>query len=254
MNQKFMSKNISHNQSANQSRGLSQTLSPIYLSPDEIRLKLKSLVKEEKKLLVQILDLLKTIEESEAFLRWGFGSMFDYCTSELGYSEGAAQRRILAMRLLKKIPETREVITDGRLSLSVAAQVQNFFKEEDKYRKLVNQPLLEVQQKREVINSLLNLSSRDTERKLCEYASFPIEIRERTKPVSATHTLIQFVADESLLNDIEKLKSITSHTNSDRRYDLLFRKIVDIALEKLDPDRQLARRIARKNAQVQEMH
>lgn len=211
----------------------------------EIREKIKILVRNEKQLLVQILECLKVIDESELFVRWGFASMFEYCTSELGYSEGAAQRRVLAVRLLKRIPEVKEKIRDGSLSLTVAAQAQNFFREEDKYRNQVNQPKLDLQTQKDVVFNLLNLSSRESERKLLSYTERPAEVREITKAISPELTLIQFTANEQLMKDLKKLKSLTSHTNYEGRYDLLFRRLADIALDKLDPERQLARKIAR---------
>src|SRR5688572_6219718 len=99
------------------------------MNQNELREKIKSMIAEERKLLLQILEHLKTIEDKLFYLQWGYSSMFDYCTRELGYSEAAAQRRIQAMRLTKVLPEVKSKIADGSLTLSAASQAQSFFKE-----------------------------------------------------------------------------------------------------------------------------
>lgn len=212
------------------------------LNSDAIRKKMKILVRQEQVLLVQILETLKAIEDNNLYLEWAYGSMFDYCVQELGYSEGAAQRRILAMRLTKSVPEVKECLRNGSLSLSVAARAQDFFRKEERLRRGSNQGELDVETKRNVLSNLLNLSARDSERKLVEMFNHPEEFDEKTKPLPGDKTLIQFVADRQLMNQLEKLKSLTSHSNFLGRYDLLFKKLAVIALDKLDPERKLLKR------------
>ena len=62
----------------------------------------------------------------------GFSSLFDYAVRELGYSEGAAYRRIKAMKLCCDFPETESRLQSGRLSLSAACQLQTFFEKQTK--------------------------------------------------------------------------------------------------------------------------
>ena len=66
------------------------------------------------------------------FFKQGFSSLFDYVVRELGYSEGAAYRRIKAMKLCCALPETANRLQSGRLSLSAASQLQVFFEKQDK--------------------------------------------------------------------------------------------------------------------------
>ena len=53
-------------------------------------------------------------------------------SEELGYSEGAAYRRIKAMKLCCALPETANRLQSGRLSLSAASQLQVFFEKQNK--------------------------------------------------------------------------------------------------------------------------
>ncbi len=48
---------------------------------------------------------------------------------ELGYSNGAASRRISAMRMVKELPEVEKKIESGALNLCNISRAQTFFRE-----------------------------------------------------------------------------------------------------------------------------
>ncbi len=107
------------------STGFSSSLSGL---PDQVLLAhTRSLVLHEQALQLAVLDHLREIHARHLHLRLGFSSLFDYAVRELGYSEGAAWRRIKAMRLCSDTAGTRERLQDGSLTLSAAAQLQNTF-------------------------------------------------------------------------------------------------------------------------------
>ncbi len=92
----------------------------------------KLLVQKERSLHVQILRHLREIEAWQLYFSEGYASLFDYAVRGLGYSKGAAFRRIKAMRLCRDEPETLEKIKSGRLSLCAASQLQSFFEKQKK--------------------------------------------------------------------------------------------------------------------------
>lgn len=73
-----------------------------------------------------------------------------------GYSEPAANRRIQSARLLSECSELAPQIQSGCLSLSVLTQAQTFFRREE---------IRDVEEKREILKSLENQSTRQAERK-----------------------------------------------------------------------------------------
>ena len=103
-----------------------------HLSDQELLSQTKVLVQKERDIHIQVLHHLKEIESRKLYFSQGFSSLFDYAVKELGYSEGAAYRRIKAMRLCRDIPETEARLQSGRLSLSSACQLQNFFEKQAK--------------------------------------------------------------------------------------------------------------------------
>ena len=102
------------------------------LSNQELLSRTKFLVQKERDIHIQVLRHLAEIDSRKLFFQQGFSSLFDYAVRELGYSEGAAYRRIKAMKLCRELPETANRLQSGRLSLSAASQLQVFFEKQDK--------------------------------------------------------------------------------------------------------------------------
>ena len=91
------------------------------LSDRHLVQRLKELTAVEHQLEVVVIDHLRELERRRLYLSWGFSSLFDYATHELGYSEAAAWRRIKAMRLCGEVEGARERMRDGSLTLNSAA-------------------------------------------------------------------------------------------------------------------------------------
>src|SRR5690606_11893613 len=96
---------------------------------------LRSFVSEERQATLRVLHYLREVETRRLHLEAGYPSLFEYCVRELGYSEGAAHRRVSAMRLMRDIPQVEKKIEAGRLSLTAAAKAQSHFKESAKAKK-----------------------------------------------------------------------------------------------------------------------
>ena len=94
----------------------------------------RQLARHEQALQILVLDHLREIEARRLHLMRGYGSLFDYVVHELGYTAAAAWRRIKAMRLCSDTDLARELLQDGSLNLSNAAQLQNLFERSDRSR------------------------------------------------------------------------------------------------------------------------
>ena len=207
---------------------------------------LKTLVAKEREVLLELLHYLREVERRRLYLRMGFSSLFSLMTESLGFSEGAAQRRIQAMRLLKSVPEAAPKLKSGEISLTVASQVQGFIGRENKRRKQDKAPLLQATEKLNLLHQLEGTSSRECERQLARIAPESSLPPEKTRVITESRTMVQFVAHEALMAKLEKLKCLTSHSNPEGKYDLLFDRLADLALDRLDPERRAKRREQRK--------
>ena len=102
------------------------------LSNQQLLSQTKFLVQKERNTHIQVLHHLGEIDSRKLYLELGFSSLFDYAVKELGYSEGAAYRRIKAMKLCRDLPDTESRLQSGKLSLSSASQLQAFFEKQAK--------------------------------------------------------------------------------------------------------------------------
>ena len=92
----------------------------------------KALTQKERAVHIQVLRHLREIESRKLYFSEGCSSLFDYAVRELGYSEGAASRRIKAMKLCRDLPPAEKKLQSGKLSLSGACQLQSFFERQKK--------------------------------------------------------------------------------------------------------------------------
>lgn len=206
--------------------------------PDDRLLKdLKALARREREILGELLRYLQEVETRQLHLSRGFPSLFAFCTEALGYSENEAHVRIQAMRLTRALPEAAVDLQNGRISLSVAAQVQSCFRRAEKEKRPVPQF-----KKLEILQEMHETTSRQAERKLA--AHFP-EMRmppEKARALTAEMTRLELNLPQELLAKLERLQQLMAHKNFSGRYDLLFDAMAEIALDHLDPERKESRK------------
>lgn len=126
----------------------------------------KKLAASERELTVKILHHLKEIDRRKLFSDHGCTSLHHYCVKELGYSEGSAHRRIVSARLLREIPVIEEKIENGSLNLMNISSLTNFFKEQE---------IVDVERKKEILQQVEGLSTRECELKLLQLSEKPVE-------------------------------------------------------------------------------
>ncbi len=85
---------------------------------------LRATAGEERDRQVDFLRYLDAFDAREAYREAGFGSLWLFCLRELALREGAAGRRIGAMRVLRAFPRLEAPLRDGRLSLTTAVTLR----------------------------------------------------------------------------------------------------------------------------------
>ena len=117
----------------------------------------KRRVGEERAATYDILLYLAEIQSRMLYAKRGYGSLYDMCLQELGYSAGAAYRRITAMKLAQDIPEVKGALETGTLSLTTASTLQSFFDREKRDQKKT----YSTTQKLALVNELSGRSKRE---------------------------------------------------------------------------------------------
>ena len=199
------------------------------LNREELISQTDLLVKKEREVTAELIRHLCEIEARRLHLELGFGSMFEFLTKYYSYSEGAADRRLSAMRLSKSVPGVMEAIETGTLSLSAASQAHHFFQREEKAGKKYS-----AERKAEVTQTLAGKSRRDCEQELLRLSPQSAIPAERERVISPDQVEIRFVADAKLAAKLKRIKQLLSH-HGDLGYAELIERIADQALKKLDP-------------------
>jgi hypothetical protein len=94
---------------------------PGSLDSKSLAVRLRELSGEERNVQVEFLLHLDEYDRRRAYLEAGYGSLWTYCLEALHLREGAAGRRINAMRVLRRFPALEAPLRDGRLCLSTVA-------------------------------------------------------------------------------------------------------------------------------------
>jgi hypothetical protein len=167
----------------------------------------------ERTLTIEIIGLLEEVDRRSLHLGLGYGSLLEFCVKDLKYSDSAAYRRISAMRVAREVPQIKEAIESGSLNLVTVTQAQTFFNHEKKYS-FKNYSKAE---KIIVLQSLENKSKREAEKILVQ-RSPTLSKPEVVRAVSENQTRLTLQIEESLLKQLEQLKSKYSHINPNPSY------------------------------------
>ena len=168
------------------------------LSDKELLNTVKELVKIERQTLQQIIEHLEEVNRRRVFADLGYSSLFVYLTQELNYSPAAAYRRISALKLVKKVPEARELIREGKVNLTVAALVQQHTQKEDAVKT------------RDLLATVV-LKSKDEAQKII-LTAFAAEVAsqkcERKVRESCDKTRLHITLDDVTLELLEQVKAL----------------------------------------------
>lgn len=134
-------------------------MSPRSLSDSQVLSRLHKLVRQEREITLLVLVHLNEVERRRLQLKLGYASLFDYCTSKLGYSASAAVRRIRSARCIARFPIAYEMLKKNELTVSTLSQVSR---------------ALTVVNHEELLSRIRGKSQREVEAILAEYQPTPM--------------------------------------------------------------------------------
>ncbi len=209
------------------------------LSDSDLIEKTRSLARSEREITVSILHHLREIERRKAYSALGIKNLHEYCENYLGYSNGAAHRRIDAMKLLKELPEMEEKILEGKLNFSTIVQVQTFVRKENK---VTDEPISS-QEKKEILTTLEGKSRRQVDRELMKRSVQPeVHFQEKVRAVTQTHTELKVVVPEEAIQDLEVIRGYLAHSHPNMSMSELIVYLAKLGKEKLNPAKEPERK------------
>ena len=243
--------------------------------PDRVLLaQTLTLARHEQALQILVLDHMREIASRRLYLGRGFSSLFHYAVRELGYSDGAAWRRIKAMRLCSDTLIARERLEDGSLSLSAAAQLQNTFERWDRdaaggprpatssatpeglprggaaVPAAAPQPGLPVDAaaREKLVEQAVGKSTREVKQMLASVDPESALPDDRMRALGGSRWELKVVIDAECQCGLEKLKDLLSHVDPHQTMGQIVARLVRDGLNRFDPARP--RRGRSKSAQV----
>jgi hypothetical protein len=169
-----------------------------HLSDSQLVQDARFLVKQELKCQVAILTYIIEIESRKLFCEYKYPSMLDFIVHELGYSLGAASRRLQTSRLMREIPEIKPRITQGALSICILYKAANFFR-----REKINETSI----KATIISKLEFKTALECEKILLELTAKPLP-SESIRQVSQNHVQLKINVLESTHKKLDDLKCL----------------------------------------------
>lgn len=155
-------------------------------------------VKEEKAATLKLLQFLSQVEDRRTYAVLGFDSLFKYVEVGLSYSPSQASERISAMRLLRKVPEVAQRLTDGEHSLTTLLRVATHVKREN----------LNSFEASELVRETANQSVVQVEKLLAGIALVEPPKMERVKVISKHLTRLMLDVDEEFMATLQRLREI----------------------------------------------
>ncbi len=114
--------------------------------------------------------------------------------------------------------------------MSTLSTIQGFFQRKE-------EPVSK-QEKKEIVLALQGKSRRDCEKELSALDPQAALPQEKERVVSPTQTEIRFIADDALMQKLQKIREFDGHVQINPSYLELFHRMADITLKKLDPSKR----------------
>ena len=129
------------------------------------------------------------------------------------------------MKLMRQCPEVKEEIQTGSLSVTTVSLAK---------RATEGRP---IEEKKEVLLSLQNLSQREVEQVLADRYPEKVQVQpEKERVLPGGSTQITFTVSRELMEKLERLKEIFSHQSLDPSLSELLELMANQLLKKLDPE------------------
>jgi 5-methylcytosine-specific restriction endonuclease McrA len=200
------------------------------LTDSDLLRRARELSQEERRAGIALLHHLREIERRRLYAR-AHGSLHEYVVSELGYSDGAAHRRISAMRLMTSVPEIEEKLQTGMLTLSTASQVQNFISAERRLKGARTS----TSELRAIVSEIEGKSSRQTEALLAARSpQVAAALRERPRSLDGENIQVTVIIGPELQQKLKRLRDRLAHRNPNPSLAEQIEMLADLALQRLE--------------------
>ncbi len=177
------------------------------LNKNELDQRIKFLVQKEREILHEVLDTIKEIDCRKSYLEFGFSSLFDYLVRGVGYSEGSAQRRIDAARLLRELPQIAEKLQSGEIKLSQISVLQKAAREVAKSEGVK----VTAEQKLTILKGISQKSHAQTQQQVAAFFDLPVLQSSCQKFQGDESVRLEFTLSKEAFAKVKHAQALLSH-------------------------------------------
>ena len=181
-----------------------------------------------------LISILQEVEETRAFIKLGYTSLFSYCVQGLRLSESVASNFVTVSRKAREIPMLQSAIREGLLGVSKARKITS---------------VLTTENQEEWLKKAQIFSSRQLEQEVAKV--FPqMAVSERLKFVAEDRLELRMGISKSLHDQLNRVQDLESQrTGRSMTLEETLEVLASLYLEKKDP-LERARRVLKKKALV----
>jgi hypothetical protein len=195
--------------------------------------KFSELVREERRITNDILNMISCCEVSRDYLRLGHPSLFAWLVRGHGYSESSAYRRIEGARLLKAVPEVGRKLESGEVSLTQIAKVQSAARAQEK----ATRQKVTSADKSAAVTAVSGKSRLVGEQSLLKFfpAAQPSTSRDHSTAVDHETLRLSFNISQEVMNDLTRANEILSHAVPSGANGEILARLLKEFLKRKDP-------------------
>lgn len=199
--------------------------------------KLKALVRTERKITAEIIELIKEIDSKRIYLDYGHTSMFAFLTKDMGYTSAAAMRRIDTARLSKEIPEIQEDLKSGTINLSQVSMLAQAVRQKEKESgaSKSNPEKITLNKKRALLEKIKSTDLVKTQKTLAKELDLKVQTYEKKVYQSDESIRLEITLTKEQLTELERVKELISHQNPNPKISDLIEFLVKNYLKQKDP-------------------
>jgi hypothetical protein len=198
-----------------------------FMTPQQLHTRFTQLVKTERNITHEVLLCIQLLDSTKAYAELGYSSLFDYLVAGQKYSEGSAQRRISAARLLREVPGIQEKIQEGALNLTQLAKLSIAVKQEQKK----TGQKVSTAEKKEILTQLENKNSLETEQFLGKELQYAPQSQEKLIAKNEDYYLT-IKLNQIQLEKLKKARAILSHSYPDGNYSDIIEALCEKVIQK----------------------
>ncbi len=197
----------------------------------EILTCVRALAGQERTLIADLLEYLYEVELRKLYAPLAYSSLHEFGVKELGFTDAQSYERTRAVAAMRKVPEVRDLIRSGEISLTNAAQLNRAIEAEK--RALGEEVTNEF--KAALVEAASGATKREFQGKLEVILTNPesrAAVREKLTHRSATRTGVQFEIAVTTEAKIKRVRELVDAPTLEELFDLALDALIAVEEKK----------------------